>query len=172
MWFNYFLQAKTWLRRKKQVEKNIEKRANALENIQGLLDRLRQVESDALVMESYKVGVAALRRSLAIPGLTLDDADNTVDALKDVLDVAKDVDDTLALPLDEDVDVDLDAELAALLEGHNDGPEPSAGDTSGAANALDLTDLANTPTPATTVPNDEDEEAGRSLEARLRALSS
>lgn len=136
-----FFQAKSWLRRKKELDKYIEKRASALDNIRTLLEKLKQTESDALVLDSYRLGVEALKGSLSEKGLSEERADSTLNELQDVLDVTKEIEDSISRPLDASSDADLEQELEDLLEDTQAPPGDSSG---GSFNINSLPDVPTT----------------------------
>ncbi|KAK3930757.1 Charged multivesicular body protein 7 [Frankliniella fusca] len=118
--------AKSCLRKKKELEKVIEKRSSALDNVQVLLARIRDTSSDSQVLESYQVGVAALKKTFKAAGLTEDDVANTMDEVKEVLETHNEIQALLAEPVDSNTDEGLEEELSDLLSG-----ESAAGPGSG-----------------------------------------
>ncbi|XP_026289692.1 charged multivesicular body protein 7 [Frankliniella occidentalis] len=119
--------AKSCLRKKKELERVIEKRSNALDNVQVLLARIRDASSDSQVLESYQVGVAALKKTFKAAGLTEDDVANTMDDVKEVLDTHNEIQALLAEPVDSNTDEGLEEELSDLLAEESaptSGPGP------------------------------------------------
>lgn len=118
--------AKSCLRKKKELEKVIDKRSSALDNVQVLLARIRDASSDSQVFESYRVGVAALKQTFKAAGLTEDDVANTMDDVKEVLDTHNEIQAILAEPVDSTTDEGLEEELCDLLAEENT-PGPGSG---------------------------------------------
>ncbi|XP_014669408.1 PREDICTED: charged multivesicular body protein 7-like [Priapulus caudatus] len=113
------------LRRRKAVERLLEKNEAALNNVHSLLLRLHEANSDAMVYDAYKVGVAAIKKTFADGGLTPDSVNTTMDEMAEVLESHGDIQQSLAQGF-ADVsasDADLDRELDELLsEGHQYDP--------------------------------------------------
>lgn len=107
--------AKSCLRKKKELEKVIDKRSAALDNVQILLARIRDASSDSQVLDSYKAGVAALKQSFKAAGLTEDDVANTMDEVKEVIDTQNEIQAILSEPVDSSTDEGLEDELQELL---------------------------------------------------------
>lgn len=111
--------AKNCLRKKKDLEKRIDKQAASLENIQCLLDNVQDAESNNRVFESYKYGLAALKSTFQEAGTTADNVADTMDEVKDMLEQHDEIKDSIGSPLSPTVDdIELEDELAELL-AHN-----------------------------------------------------
>ncbi|KAI5705645.1 hypothetical protein M8J75_000552 [Diaphorina citri] len=116
--------AKNCLRKKKDLEKRIDKQAASLENIQCLLDNVRDAESNNRVVESYKYGLAALKSTFQEAGTTADNVADTMDEVKDMLEQHDEIKESIGSPLSPTVDeLELEDELAELL-ANNVGPSP------------------------------------------------
>lgn len=119
--------AKSSLRKKHALEQCIEKRVQALENVQALLHRVKEAETDGQVLESYKLGVSALKKTLAEAGLTEDNVENTRAELEEVLDLQGDITNTLSdmgkLAEGDFEEAELEDELAELLAHSESTPE-------------------------------------------------
>lgn len=76
--------AKTHLRTKHMLEKNLEKYSSTLENIQSIKFNIDQAQNDKNVINAYKSGSIALKQVLDDSGLTLDKVDEAIDDMKDV----------------------------------------------------------------------------------------
>lgn len=164
-----FLQAKHSLRKKKELEKFIEQRANALSNIQALLYKIQQAETDSEVLESYKIGISALKQTFKSTGLSETNAINTMDELEDVLDTHNEIESTLSRSIEPGLDSDLEQELEDLLRADSFSfppDNPSDGDFRNKS-SIDLPDVPSND-PSSTVTDLED----RLLELRLKGLSS
>ncbi|KAL1461106.1 hypothetical protein WDU94_013037 [Cyamophila willieti] len=108
--------AKNCLRKKKELEKRIDKQVSSLENIQCLLDNVRDAESNNRVVESYKYGLAALKNTFQEAGTTADNVADTMDEVKDMLEQHDEIKDSIGSPLAPTVDeTELEDELAELL---------------------------------------------------------
>lgn len=156
----FYHKAKSCLRKKKELEKVIDKRSSALDNVQVLLARIRDASSDSQVstlwmfisalenlfkmcsegplfsvlsfsdfhfaiqvLESYQVGVAALKQTFKSAGLTEDDVANTMDEVQEVLDTHNEIQALLSEPVDSSTDEGLEDELEELLmQEHKPGP--------------------------------------------------
>ncbi|XP_046385999.1 charged multivesicular body protein 7 [Ischnura elegans] len=123
--------AKSSLKKRHELEKCIEKRVTALENVQSLLHRVKEAETDGQVLESYKMGVAALKNTFKEAGLTEDNIETTRNELEEVLDLHSDLTSTLSdlgksvMP-EVEGEEDLEAELAELLSQPEPEAEPAA----------------------------------------------
>lgn len=70
-------------------------------------------------MESYQVGVAALKQTFKAAGLTEDDVANTMDEVQEVLETHNEIQALLAEPVDSSTDEGLEEELSDLLSEDN-----------------------------------------------------
>lgn len=70
--------AKAWLRKKHEVEKRLERKINALQNIQSLLEKIRDVHTDAEVWKSYKHALAAFDKTFKETGMNEDAVEETM----------------------------------------------------------------------------------------------
>ncbi|KAI4458108.1 charged multivesicular body protein [Holotrichia oblita] len=107
--------AKSYLRKKKDVEKVLEKRANTLHNIQTLLARVEDAHSDSEILDSYKIALTRLRTTFNETGLTEESVSKTMLELEEVLEIHDEIQASLAQQ-DTTVDSELEKELAELLE--------------------------------------------------------
>ncbi|XP_069698491.1 charged multivesicular body protein 7 [Periplaneta americana] len=107
--------ARSCLRKKHVLEKCMDKRFTALENIRMMLNRIQDASSDAKILEAYKMGLAALKNTLDASGLTEDTATSTMVQIEEVLDVHNEIQAAMSKPVEED-DADLEQELATLLK--------------------------------------------------------
>lgn len=107
--------AKSCLRKKKELEKRVEKRAIALDNVLTLLSHIREAESDAKILDSYKMGLSALKATFKEAGLTEDSVSDTLNSVQEVLDIHDEIQAALSEPVAPSTDADLEKELAALL---------------------------------------------------------
>ncbi|KAK6639710.1 hypothetical protein RUM43_007985 [Polyplax serrata] len=107
--------AKISLRRKKELERTIEMRATALENIQAILHKIDQAKLDSEVVECYQTGIKTLRGIFKETGLNEKNVTGTMEELEDVLNSHNFVEEALSKPLDLSADNDLEDELNELL---------------------------------------------------------
>ncbi|XP_015598838.1 charged multivesicular body protein 7 [Cephus cinctus] len=108
--------AKSCLRKKKELEKSIEKRAAALQNVQILIARIHDAHSDSEVMTSYKTGCITLKKKLEEAGLTEDSVRDTMDDLSEVLEEFKELQTVLSESVEHiESDHELETELAELM---------------------------------------------------------
>ncbi|KAJ9599619.1 hypothetical protein L9F63_026531, partial [Diploptera punctata] len=139
--------ARSCLKKKHVLDKCIEKRMSALDNVRILLSHIREAETDAKVLEAYRFGASALKSTLKTSGLTEDNAADTMLQVQEVLDVQEEVETAMSLP--SEPDDDLEKELAELLKV-SDLPEvpkgpPSYADLEARLKALSSDDLSELP---------------------------
>ncbi|KRT81526.1 hypothetical protein AMK59_5143 [Oryctes borbonicus] len=118
--------AKLCLRKKKEIEKIIEKRANTLFNVQTLLSTIEDTYSDSEILDSYKIALSRLRATFNETGLSEESVSNTMLELEEVLEIHDGIHASLAQE-NITVDSDIEKELEELLEYDNkkDIAEPS-----------------------------------------------
>lgn len=120
--------AKNHLKKRHALEKNLEKRMSVLESVQAMLSRIHDTQKDKNVLAAYKIGTDALKNALAGSGITLDTVDETIEQMKEAIEVHDDIQSSLAMPA-RDIfvdDADLEKELEDLLS-----EEPAEGGGSG-----------------------------------------
>ncbi|XP_072177330.1 charged multivesicular body protein 7-like [Diadema setosum] len=165
--------AKTALRRKKLCQKRLENTETTLDTLQQLQDRLQSSESEKMIMDAFKTGAQALRKTLDDNGLTPEAMDETISDVQEVMEMCNELDDTLAQgnkAIDEtvnfgaNVDVDdLDSELEALLRGDGElsttlqGPTEGDAHTSGERDIL--SELPKVPTHKPASPQTSEQDA-------------
>lgn len=118
--------ALTYLRKKKEIEKRIEKQLKSLDNVQALISRIEESKYNAEVLQSYAHGLAALKLSSKESGLTIDNVDETMAELAEVIDEHKDMQSAMSSLVDVKQkynEQELEDELADLLSKD----EPSIG---------------------------------------------
>lgn len=118
--------AKNHLKKRHAFEKNLEKRMSVLESVQAMLCRIHDTQKDKDVLSAYKIGTDALKTALAGSGITLDSVDETIEQMRDAIEVHDEIQSGLALPV-RDIPVDdddLEKELNELL---NDEPASGGG---------------------------------------------
>lgn len=108
--------AKTYLRRKKEVEKTIAKRVSALENMEILVSRIHDSSSDSQVLDTYKIALNALKASFKEHGLSEDEVIKTVTDIQEINEMHEEIQNALAEPVSAMYDTELDDELQAIIE--------------------------------------------------------
>lgn len=109
--------AKTYLKKKKILEKNMQQKVNALENLQGILLKIHNCQSDKNVIEAYKLGTNALKNAYEAAGITIDQLDETMDEMKHVLEQHNEMSSMISTVSDSDVDeLELEQELGDLID--------------------------------------------------------
>ncbi|XP_023020635.2 charged multivesicular body protein 7 [Leptinotarsa decemlineata] len=125
---NHRQMAKSSLRKKHDLEKRLEKKINALQNVQNLLEKVQETHKDAHVWEAYKGALSAFDESFKNTGLSEDAIDDTMIKLGEMLDKHDDIQIALARPAQESNDADLEEELAELMrEEPHDEPHDGGG---------------------------------------------
>lgn len=110
------MSAKSILRKKQMVEKNIESKLNQKMNMENILEQIRCAETNKTVVESYKSGLDALKETLA--DSSLESVDELVDDISDMVGKAGDLTSILSKNrLDDTSDTaDLERELEELSD--------------------------------------------------------
>ncbi|KAG6867035.1 hypothetical protein C0991_003953 [Blastosporella zonata] len=109
------------LRLRKELEDLLSKRLGSLDNLEATLLRVEAAAGDIEIMKSYESSTTTLRAILAHPSLQKDSIEATMDALAEVNADAKEVDEAVRIGADVAVgvdgieDVELEAELNALI---------------------------------------------------------
>ncbi|KAJ8969534.1 hypothetical protein NQ314_001717 [Rhamnusium bicolor] len=128
---NHRQMAKSSLRKKHELEKRVQKKVNALHNIQTLLEQIHETHTDAHVWDAYKNALSAFNTTFKDTGLSEDAIEDTMLKLGDMLEMHKDIQDALARPAMDTNDLDLEEELADLIKADsNDQPPDDSGITS------------------------------------------
>uniref|UniRef100_A0AAG5DDY2 Charged multivesicular body protein 7 n=1 Tax=Anopheles atroparvus TaxID=41427 RepID=A0AAG5DDY2_ANOAO len=155
--------AKTYLKKKHLLEKKLERKINVLENLQVLLSKIHDTQSDKNVVEAYKLGTNALKQAFADAGITLDSVDDVLLDMKDVLGQHDEMLKTLGTAAIDDMDdLDLEQELSDLIdiklaESNIDG-----------ANLIPAMPINSTQQPG--LPGGTAEDFDKEIEKRLAAL--
>ncbi|KYM99091.1 Charged multivesicular body protein 7 [Cyphomyrmex costatus] len=111
--------AKAELRRKMELEKTIEKRAQTLANLRVLINNIKDAHSNSAVLSAYKTGSDILKK-IGQNGLTEFGVRDVMDDINEVLDENKDINSVLSETLNNtDSDTELERELAELLDEDN-----------------------------------------------------
>ncbi|KPI99243.1 Charged multivesicular body protein 7 [Papilio xuthus] len=78
------LAAKNHLRRKHKISTRAQRCDAALENVRHLLHQMREVDSNAAIVDTYRTSSQAMKRTMKEGGLEEDSVFDTMDELKDV----------------------------------------------------------------------------------------
>uniref|UniRef100_A0A182PVB5 Charged multivesicular body protein 7 n=1 Tax=Anopheles epiroticus TaxID=199890 RepID=A0A182PVB5_9DIPT len=109
--------AKTFIKKKHVLEKNMERKISALETLQGILLKIHNCQSDKNVIEAYKLGTNALKNALKESGITIDQLDETMAEMKHVLEQHDEILSTIGANSGDDVDeLELEQELGDLID--------------------------------------------------------
>ena len=76
--------AKTCVRKKREVDKTIEKRSAALHNVQTLIARIHDAHSNTEILSAYKTGSNILKNYETTAGLNEENVTNTIDDMAEV----------------------------------------------------------------------------------------
>ncbi|EZA52824.1 hypothetical protein DMN91_002056 [Ooceraea biroi] len=112
--------AKTRLRRKMELERTIEKRAQALANLRTLITNIEDAHSNSAVLSAYKTGSDVLKK-MGQDGLTEYDVKDVMDDINEALEENKEIDSILSETLtNADSETELENELAELLKDEDE----------------------------------------------------
>lgn len=109
--------AKTYLKKKHTLEKHMQGKINALENLQCLLLKIHNSQSDKNIIDAYKLGTNALKNAYEAAGITINQLDETLDEMKDVLGQHNEMLSMIGTVMESDVDeLELEQELGDLID--------------------------------------------------------
>lgn len=109
--------AKTYLKKKILLERNMQGKIDALESLQSMLMKIHNCQSDKHIIEAYKLGTNALKNAYAAAGITIDQLDATMDEMKDVLEKHNEMSSMIGTVSVNNVDeLELEQELGDLLD--------------------------------------------------------
>ncbi|CAH0559118.1 unnamed protein product [Brassicogethes aeneus] len=119
--------AKTCLRKKHEIEKKIQKKSDALHNIQIMLEKIKDTHTDAHVWESYKLALNSFNTTFKDSNLSEDAIEDTMIKLGEVLDIHEDIQTALSHPVKDTStsESDLEQELADLISQEDSLTEDS-----------------------------------------------
>jgi len=112
--------AKNCLRKRMLLEKCIDQRSSTLSNLESLIFRIHNAESDAQVFNSYKMAVDILKTTFKNENLDEDSAMNALLDVQEVLDVHDDIQAALSQPLEPSVDEELQQIIDSLNTENDD----------------------------------------------------
>ncbi|KAM8708035.1 hypothetical protein ACLKA7_015067 [Drosophila subpalustris] len=118
--------AKTYLRKRRLLEKNHERRSIALHNIETLLSNVNEAQNNGVVLDAYKIGSKTLQKVLNESGLKYDNVDEVLADVRETLDQHREVQDVMSSSVADIAgpeDADLEKELQELMgeKGTMDG---------------------------------------------------
>lgn len=108
--------AMKYLKKRKQLEKSLETKDNTLSNIQAMLMSIQQADSNKMTYNAYNKSANALKE--ATKDVNMDKLDDTMQDLKEVMEINADIEDVLRSPISNRQaldDTELNQELAELL---------------------------------------------------------
>lgn len=76
--------AKTYLRKKHMLEKDLEKHSQILDNIQAMMQRVHGAKSDKDIVSTYKMGSEAIKSAFSASGINLDNVDDIIEEMREV----------------------------------------------------------------------------------------
>lgn len=144
------------LKRKKRVDKLLQKKVATLDNIEHLLCQLQESTSEKMVLQAYNAGVLAMKSAVK-GGLDLDNIDTTMADVEEMLETAHEIQDAVSKPVGPVAEQDMSAfeeELEELLSADSinvsaDISVPAQRASTSDENVLDK--LLNLPAPPTSV---------------------
>ncbi|OAD53989.1 Charged multivesicular body protein 7 [Eufriesea mexicana] len=111
--------AKTYLRKKKELENNIEKRAQTLDNIQTLITSIQNTCTNTTILSAYKTGSDVLKK-LNESNLSESNVKDIMDDLSEALEEQKELQSMMSESfVNDDSNIDLEQELAELMNDKN-----------------------------------------------------
>lgn len=153
--------ARTALKRKKAFEANLTKIQNQIDSLESQLNAIESANLNLETMKAMKQGAKAMKQ---IHGdFDVDKVDETMDDIRDQMDLGEEISDAISRPLGQEIDEDeLDQELQELQQEELDSRivEPKTP-------AKKLPDVSKVPALPTETEEDEDEEALRALQAEM-----
>lgn len=117
--------AKSFLRKKHVLEKNLTKTSNSLTTVQTLLLQIDETKHNAKIVEAFKMGTKTLKNALDDKNITVDNVDDALADVKEILETNADIQFALSGAqfndiLNDGVDEEsLESELMDLLEEDN-----------------------------------------------------
>ncbi|EDV97624.1 GH14595 [Drosophila grimshawi] len=88
--------AKTYLRKKRLLEKNHERRSIALHNIETLLSNVDEAQHSGVVLDAYKTGTKMLQKVLNNSGLKYDNVDEVLADVRETMDQHREIQDVMS----------------------------------------------------------------------------
>jgi len=110
------------LKKRKQLEKSLETKDNAISNIQAMLMSIQQADTNKLAYDAYNNSAFALRE--ANKDINIDKLDDTLQDLQDMMQVNSEIGEVMKSPMNGKFNFDdseLNLELAELIESSKGG---------------------------------------------------
>lgn len=109
------------LRHKKRFENDLKKKVTALDNLENLLNKIQQSNSEKAVLQAYKAGVMALKKLNLEGDYSLEKVEATMANIEETLEEQNEIEAAIAKPVgfDSKIEVtesDLELELEDILE--------------------------------------------------------
>jgi charged multivesicular body protein 7 len=126
------------LKMSKNLEAVLHQRLSSLDTLDGILFKIHNSKTNVEIMNAFDAGTKTLRSILDRKELSLDNVENTMDALTEVLQDQAEIEQAMQLGemTDKDLESELEVELDALVEAER---------ISGVQNALDKLEPIMTP---------------------------
>ncbi|TDG42114.1 hypothetical protein AWZ03_011446 [Drosophila navojoa] len=120
--------AKTYLRKRRLLEKNHERRSLALHNIELLLSNVEEAHNNGVLLDAYKIGTKALQKVLSDSGLKYDNVDEVLADVRETLDQHREIQDVMSSSTAEVTanqdEEELEVELTNLMGGTDQEMKP------------------------------------------------
>lgn len=172
--------AKNALKKKKNFQTQLDKIYSQIESLETQLEAIESANLNLATMNAMKDGAKAMKQMHG--DFDIQNVDQTMDDIKDQLDVAAEISDAISRPLGNEVDEDeLDEELKELEEeqlddeltkiGEDNKKQAVAAQPSNANKNVNLPDVSKLPNlnnkPSEVADEDEDEKALRALQEEM-----
>jgi len=105
------------LKKRKQLEKSLESKDNALSNIQAMLMSIQQADTNKLAYDAYNKSASALKE--ANKEVNIDKLDDTIQDIQDMIQANNEIEEVMKSPMSGKFNFDdseLNQELAQLME--------------------------------------------------------
>ena len=121
--------AKTFLRKKHQLEADLIKTINVLDNIQTMIHRVHSSKNDREILNTYKMGSDAIKTAFSENGVNLDNVHDVIEDMQEIYEKQEEYESAISEPLRGPIDIDdseLEKELMDLMnvndpKSNNDG---------------------------------------------------
>lgn len=111
-------QAKVALQKKKQAESHLTKKDQALENVEVLLHRLKDVDTQKAVIDALQIGTNAFKSD----SFDVDKVDETMATVQETLEIQQELQDVISKPVGFEPNIsELEKELEDILAGDAKG---------------------------------------------------
>lgn len=113
--------AKTHLRKKHRLEEDISKSISILDNVQTMLQRVHSSNSDKEIVNTYKMGSAAIKEAFAENGINIENVHDIIEDMQEIFEDQEQYEAAISEPMRGTKgidDSDLEKELAELMNAH------------------------------------------------------